>query len=73
MNIELAVTQYLESLEAEGRSPHTIGAYRRDLAAFAMFAGDLELDAVTPALLQRFMGSPDVQIGPTGQPRAKAL
>ena len=72
MNIKLAVTQYLESLEAEGRSPHTIGAYRRDLRAFTRFAGDIDLDAITPAMLQRFMGSQLVQVGPTGQPRAKA-
>ena len=72
MKLEDAAQQYLGSLVADGRSTHTIGAYRRDLAAFTRFAGDLELDAVIPALLQRFMGSPLVQTGPTGQPRAKA-
>lgn len=72
MNIELAARQYLESLAADGRSQHTIGAYRRDLAAFTRFAGDIDLGAVTPALLQRFMASELVQIGPTGQLRAKA-
>jgi len=72
VKLQTAVSQYLESLAADGRSPHTIGAYRRDLAAFVTFAGSLELDDVTPALLQRFMASPLVQTGPSGQPRAKA-
>lgn len=72
MNIELAAQQYLGSLTADGRSTHTIGAYSRDLAAFIRFAGDIDVDAVTPAMLQHFMASSDVQIGPTGQLRAKA-
>lgn len=72
MKLEDAAQQYLESLTAEARSPHTIGAYRRDLAAFVTFAGNVDLGAVTPALLQRFMASPLVQTGPTGQLRAKA-
>lgn len=72
MKLEDAAQRYLESLTADGRSPHTIGAYSRDLAAFALFAGDLDLDSVTPALLQRFMASPLVQTSPTGQLRAKA-
>jgi integrase/recombinase XerC len=72
VKLKEAAQQYLDTLEAEGRSPHTIAAYGRDLAALVTFTGDLDLDSVTPALLQRFMASPLVQTGPTGQPRAKA-
>ena len=72
MNVPEAVTQYLASLEAERRSPHTINAYRRDLAAFVAYAGDLDLNAVTPALLQRFMASDGVQLRPCGARRAKS-
>ena len=72
MNVPEAVTQYLASLESERRSPHTINAYRRDLAAFVAFAGDLDLNAVTPAQLQRFMASDGVQFRPCGTRRAKA-
>ena len=72
MTIPEAVSQYLASLEAERRSPHTINAYRRDLAAFVAFAGHLDLNAVTPALLQRFMATDGVQLRPCGTRRAKA-
>ena len=72
MIVPEAVSQYLASLEAERRSPHTVNAYRRDLAAFVAFAGHLDLNAVTPALLQRFMASDGVQLRPCGTRRAKA-
>ncbi|MBU1071870.1 tyrosine-type recombinase/integrase [bacterium] len=72
MNVPEAVDQYLESLKGEGRSPHTIAAYRRDLAAFVAFVGKLDLNAVTPSLLQRFMASQGVQLRPCGTQRAKA-
>jgi integrase/recombinase XerC len=66
------VEDYLCHLQAEGRSPHTVAAYRRDLAVFTAFIGDVPLDAVTPDLLQRFMAHQSVQVGPSGAPRAKA-
>ncbi|MBU1071895.1 tyrosine-type recombinase/integrase, partial [bacterium] len=47
-------------------------AYRRDLAAFVAFVGKLDLNAVTPSLLQRFMASQGVQLRPCGTQRAKA-
>jgi len=67
-----AVEQYLASLVDEGRSPHTVAAYRRDLTAFTTFTGDLTLNSVTPVLLQRFMASDGVQLRPCGTRRAKA-
>lgn len=72
MDVREAADQYLAHLAAERRSPHTVAAYRRDLRAFAAFAGDLELAAVTPDLLQRFVASDLVQRDATGRQRAKA-
>ncbi len=72
MNVRDAADQYLASLAAEQRSPHTVGAYRRDLRAFTTFTGDLDLTDVTPALLQRFMASGCVQVDACGAQRAKA-
>jgi integrase/recombinase XerC len=72
MKLDAAIREFLLTLQAEGRSPHTIGAYRRDLAVFTAVAGDLALDDVTPALLQLFMAHPSVQLAPSGAPRAKA-
>jgi site-specific recombinase XerD len=72
VKLKTAAKEYLDGLVAEGRSLHTVGAYRRDLAVFTAFAGDVELAAVTPNLLQRFMASDTVQAGPHGAPRAKS-
>ncbi|MDP2323954.1 MAG: tyrosine-type recombinase/integrase [Gammaproteobacteria bacterium] len=72
MKLTAAAAEFLQSLDAEGRSPHTTAAYRRDLAVFAEFAGDITLDDVTPALLQQFMAHQSVQFAPSGAPRAKA-
>jgi integrase/recombinase XerD len=72
MKLTAATAEFLQSLEAEGRSPHTTAAYRRDLAVFTAFTGDITLDDVTPALLQRFMADDSVRLAPSGAPRAKA-
>jgi len=72
MKISRAVDEYLASLAADGRSPHTIAAYRRDLDAFVRFAGDVDIRTVTPETLTRFMASDSVQVGPCGAPRAKS-
>ena len=75
MNIALSVTDYLDHLEAEGRSPHTVGAYRRDLSTFVRFTAREklnELDDVTPETLTRFMTSYDVRYATNGCRRASA-
>jgi integrase/recombinase XerC len=72
MTVTEAVAQFLIDLANEGRSPHTVAAYRRDLAAFISFAEKMEIDAVTPDLLTRFMATDGVQVRPCGKQRAKA-
>jgi site-specific recombinase XerC len=42
MKLTAAAAEFLQSLEAEGRSPHTTAAYRRDLAVFTAFTGDID-------------------------------
>jgi site-specific recombinase XerC len=37
MKLTAAAAEFLQALEAEGRSPHTTAAYRRDLAVFMAF------------------------------------
>ena len=75
MLISQAIDDYLRYLEAEARSPHTVAAYRRDLAAFVTFANGeslTELGQVTPAGLSRFMASPTVLQDRAGRTRAPA-
>jgi len=67
-----AVTQFLEDLKTEGRSPHTTAAYRRDLTVFISHVGTIPIDTITPATLTAFMATQSVQVRPCGTPRAKA-
>jgi integrase/recombinase XerC len=75
MTIEKGVQDYLRQLVNEGRSPHTVNAYRRDLAAFTRFAAKEKLrhfGDVTPEALTRFMASPHVTQDARGRGRAAA-
>lgn len=75
MTISKAIAEFLEGLATEGRSPHTVAAYRRDLAVFAAFAKQARVrnvGAVTPQLLQRFMAHRSVTHDVRGQRRAPA-
>jgi len=47
MNLTNAIDQFLTRMAAEGKSPHTIACYRRDLEMLAAFAGDVEISALT--------------------------
>src|SRR2546422_5428698 len=41
MRIEAALEKFLVQLQADGRSPHTIGQYRRHIRLFARWARDV--------------------------------
>jgi integrase/recombinase XerC len=72
---EQTVEDYLRHLAADGRSPHTVNAYRRDLAAFVSFARGAsinDLGSVTPADLTAFMACPQVVQDRAGRTRAPA-
>lgn len=75
MTIAKAIEEYLAHLVAEGRSPHTVAAYRRDLSTFVRFTAREKLRAlgdVTPASLTAFMASQDVRYATNGAARASA-
>jgi integrase/recombinase XerD len=67
-----AIERFLDDLKTEGRSPHTIAAYGRDLAAFARFSGNPAIDTITPAVMTSFMASDGVQVRACGTKRGKA-
>lgn len=76
MTVKQSIDDYLAHLASEGRSPHTVGAYRRDLAAFERFADReqlLEPDEVTPDALVRFMASHEVRYGTSGVRAAASI
>ncbi len=72
MTIIDSVSQFLVDLANDGRSHHTVAAYKRDLDVFIEYAGDIPIDDVTPALLTGFMATDGVQVRPCGTQRAKA-
>lgn len=72
MLVHETVGRFLADLIAEGRSRHTIAAYRRDLDTFSRFTGEIDIGSVTPELLTRFMASKSVQVGPCGTVRGKS-
>ena len=72
MNLSIAIDQFLRRLEAEGKSPHTISCYHRDLGLLLDFAGDVAAAEITPDLLARFLLSPPVTTTHVGAPRGNA-
>jgi len=71
MLLSTAIEQYTTFLKANRRSAGTIDCYRRDLAGLVRFAGDLEVETLSPDLLHRFIVSDEVQLRPDGQLRSE--
>jgi site-specific recombinase XerC len=65
MKIEQALEHFLVQLEADGRSAHTIGQYRRHIALLARWItrerGDVGGDEITHEDLARFLASSDAR------------
>ena len=73
MNITQALDRYLVQLEADGRSPHTVGQCRRHirlLAAWLAGAGHSgELGDIDHEVLARFLASPMARTRPDSRPK----
>jgi len=72
MILSTAVTQFLTRLEADGKSPHTLSCYGRDLNLLLAFAGDVNASVLNADLLARFLLSAPVTTTHTGAPRGEA-
>ncbi len=71
MRLDSAIATYLDSLAAEGRSPRTVDAYRRDLDLLVAHLGvERAVGTITPTDLLGFAGSAAVrQLRDGGGPR----
>ena len=62
MKIGSALDRFLQQLDADGRSPHTIAQYRRHVRLLARWAADVgpsdAIDALTHEDVARFLSSP---------------
>jgi len=72
VNLSTAIDQFLTRLAADGKSPHTLSCYGRDLGTLLAFAGDVDASALTADLLARFLLSAPVTTTHTGAPRGEA-
>ncbi|MBK8980652.1 MAG: tyrosine-type recombinase/integrase [Planctomycetes bacterium] len=65
MQLQAALQAFLVQLEADGRSPHTIGQYRRHGTAFADWllttAETTDIAAITPELIARFFAAAETR------------
>ena len=62
MQIQTALSMFLVQLQADGRSPHTIGQYRRHVAAFANWLAQVSHGGAVSAIrhedIARFLAAP---------------
>ncbi|MBM4356061.1 MAG: integrase [Deltaproteobacteria bacterium] len=70
MTLTQAVEQFTTFLRANRRSEGTIDCYRRDLLGLVRYAGDLDVEALTPDRVHRFVAADVVQLQANGSPRS---
>jgi integrase/recombinase XerC len=70
MRLTEAVAAFAVHLQANSKSPRTIDGYCRDLALLVAFAGEVDVETLTPDLLARFVVSDPVCLGRDGRPKA---
>ena len=70
MKIETALDRFLQQLDADGRSSHTIAQYRRHVRLLARWTADVgysdEIESLTHQDLARFLASPVARTRPDG-------
>ncbi len=70
MRLSQAMTHFTRQMAANGCSVHTQKAYARDLAVFALWTGEnVQLSAIKPDDLARFLIGDEALLTPDGQPR----
>ena len=70
MHVQEALQAFLVQLEADGRSHHTIGQYRRHVRALAdWLPPETAITAITPDAVARFFASPAAKNTGTGSPK----
>lgn len=63
MRLADALSMFVEHLQADGRSVHTIGQYQRHIALLARSLESDDLTSITPIVLARFLNDPAVREG----------
>ena len=75
LTLRRAIELFETKLRADGRSPHTVSSYLRDLGQMERFFSDRSVCpavfGITPEALSDFLVSPLAALTPGGQPKAK--
>jgi len=75
LTLSRAIELFETRLRADGRSPHTVASYLRDLGRLERFIADRllrpEISGVTADILNEFLVSPAVTAMPDGAPKAE--
>lgn len=75
LTLSRAIEMFEIKLRADGRSPHTVSSYLRDLGQMERFFSDREVclavSGITPETMDDIFTSPLMTRKPDGQPRAK--
>jgi site-specific recombinase XerD len=69
MQLQAALSMFLVQLEADGRSPHTIGQYRRHVTALAAWLGRRDAAAVRHEDVAAFLAAPVARTAAHGAPK----
>ena len=72
MHVHAALQAFLLQLEADGRSPHTIGRYRRHVRSLATWLatnGNTQVAKLTPEVLARFFSADAAKQSCRGGPK----
>jgi site-specific recombinase XerD len=67
MKLEDALARYTTQLEADGRSPHTIGQYQRHVGLLGAWLGSPEIETIAHEDLARFLASANARTRPDGK------
>lgn len=70
--LERAIDDFVVRLRAQGRSEHTISAYRRDLRCFVEALPDVGIQDITPAMVDAALTDPAVAYSDDGAPKSAA-
>jgi integrase/recombinase XerC len=69
MQFQAALSRFLVQLEADGRSPHTIGQYRRHVTALATWLGRRDVAAIGHEHVAAFLAAPVARTAAHGGPK----
>ena len=70
--LERSINDFAVRLRAQGRSEHTISAYLRDIRCFVRTLPAVDVDSITPTMIDAALIDPSVAFSENGSPKSAA-